>query len=63
MNVEDIVKNGKCISCMACISMCKFGDELEIENCGFGYPVPKKHENCDDCGICLLECLSAEDND
>jgi heterodisulfide reductase subunit A-like polyferredoxin len=57
-NVEDIVNNGLCIGCMACISMCIFG-ELNVEDGDFGYPVPKKHKDCTNCGNCLLECPSS----
>jgi NAD-dependent dihydropyrimidine dehydrogenase PreA subunit len=57
MNVDEIVKKGQCIGCMACISICPFG-ELETKEGDFGYPVPTKSKACTDCGICLLECPS-----
>lgn len=60
-NVDDIVKNGRCIGCMACVSLCPLG-ALEIAVGDFGYPVPRKSLYCNNCGICLLECPSA-DND
>lgn len=60
-NINDIVDNGQCIGCMACISMCIFGG-LETKDGDFGYPVPIKHKSCNDCGICLLECPSASND-
>lgn len=57
-NIEDIVNNGTCIGCMACIELCPFGP-LATEEGDFGYPVPLKVEDCNDCGICLLECPGA----
>lgn len=58
-NVDDIVNNGLCIGCSACVSLCPFG-ALETEDGDFGYPVPRKNPDCNDCGICLLECPSAD---
>ena len=62
-SVDEIVNNGKCIGCMACISLCKFGDGLEIKEGSLGYPVPIKNKNCDNCGICLKECPSVENDE
>ena len=58
-NVDDIVKSGLCIGCAACVSLCPFG-ALETADGDFGYPVPHKSPDCNDCGICLLECPSAD---
>lgn len=54
-NIEDIVNHGICIGCMACIELCPLGP-LETKEGDFGYPVPIKNKDCNDCGICLLEC-------
>lgn len=65
-NVDDIVNSGLCIGCAACVSLCPYG-ALETTIGDFGYPVPRKSPDCNDCGICLLECpsgdLSEEDAD
>lgn len=60
-NIDDVVNGGLCIGCMACIVMCPFSI-LETKECDYGYPVPIKYKDCNDCGICLLECPSAEDD-
>ena len=59
-NVDEIVNNLKCIGCMACISLCKYGNGLETKEGKFGFPVPIKDKNCDNCGTCLSECPSVE---
>ncbi|HAN20325.1 MAG TPA: hypothetical protein DCP51_01375 [Clostridiales bacterium] len=61
-NIDSIVNSYRCIGCMACISMCPFGD-LNIKDGDYGFPIPIKHMNCNDCGICLLECPMAEENE
>lgn len=54
-NVNDVVEREQCIGCLACIQLCPYGN-LEICYGKFPYPVPVAFENCDNCGICLLEC-------
>ncbi|MHB1483350.1 MAG: 4Fe-4S dicluster domain-containing protein [Saccharofermentanales bacterium] len=61
-NIDDVVKDRLCIGCMACICMCPLG-ALETEEGDYGFPVPIKHKDCNDCGICLLECPSAAEDD
>lgn len=61
-NIDDIVRNGQCIGCAACISMCPLGG-LATKDGDWGFPVPIKPETCNDCGLCLLECPSAGRDD
>ena len=53
--VNDIVEKELCIGCLACVQLCPHCD-LEVCYGKFPYPVPIAFENCDNCGICLLEC-------
>ena len=59
-NVNDVVERVLCIGCLACIQLCPYG-ELEISYEKFPYPVPIAFENCNNCGICLLECPAKAD--
>lgn len=61
-NVDDIVNSGRCIGCAARVSRCPFG-VLKTADGDFGFPVPHKSPDCNDCGICLLECPSADHNE
>lgn len=54
-NVNDVVEKGLCIGCLACVQLCPYG-ELEVCHDKYPYPVPIAIENCNNCGICLLEC-------
>jgi len=54
-NVEDIVSNGICIGCMACMGMCPKG-AINIKDGEMDFPVPVKYENCENCGSCISEC-------
>ena len=54
-NVDDVVKSGYCIGCMACIGMCPKGP-INVKDGEMGFPVPIKHENCDKCKSCIQIC-------
>ena len=60
-NVDDVVKNGYCIGCMACIGMCPRG-LINIKDGEMGFPIPIKHENCDNCKSCIQECPIKRNN-
>ena len=61
-NVEDVVNNGYCIGCMACMGMCPNG-AVNIKDGEWGFPVPIKNENCVNCGACLQECPANENDE
>ena len=61
-NVDDVVSNGYCIGCMACMGMCPKGD-IDIKDGDKGFPVPIKHEDCDNCGRCIQECPTQQSNE
>lgn len=53
--VDDVVKANECIGCLACVELCSQG-KLQINDDILPYPTPVVSQNCDGCGICLLEC-------
>lgn len=53
--VDDVVKAYECIGCLACVELCPQG-KLQINDDILPYPTPVVSQNCDGCGICLLEC-------
>lgn len=61
-NVDDVVNNGYCIGCMACMGMCSKGI-INVKDGKMGFLVPIKYENCDNCGNCLSACPSKNNYD
>lgn len=53
--VDDVVKANECIGCLACVELCPQG-KLQTNDDILPYPTPIVSQNCDGCGICLLEC-------